>query len=325
MGYLFSPGTGPYTGSAPDANGNPTSFLFTGLPLNGPGLPDNIFQEFFMEASNITVPGAFLDTVTAVSGSGTSVSPQIVTLASGGAWTTNQWQYRILSLYSRAGGLPVVSGNVAIASSTSSTLTMADIGLGGSRRFGIGDVVVMRLMNSIGITLGGACSPVSTGAPGSTTRLIYNNGGALAGAAGITTPDGLNLFATSFNSGLYRESGFPRGGEAEFLTIFNYKGDEPPTTKNGRQWRQPWTSKDFDRHPPPSLVEGAKRRMPHDAHWKTQLALRVVFGCSGIVERCCEALRMLLAEPPVAPHRHHDIAVGRHGCGRIASLRSSSR
>ena len=74
----------------------------------------NSFNQFLIEATNIASPGPLLDTVTGVSG-------HVVTLASGGSWTTNQWQNRILSLYNRPGVSTVPGRNYAIASSAAAT------------------------------------------------------------------------------------------------------------------------------------------------------------------------------------------------------------
>jgi hypothetical protein len=131
-----------WTGSSPDAYGNPTTITIAANHTQGVGQPDNIFQEFLIEASNIAIPGVFQDTVTAVSGAA-------VTLASGGAWATNQWQNGILSLYYRPGAAIAPGLNVSIASSDAVSVTMS---YSATPTFAVGDVVVMRLMNAISIT-----------------------------------------------------------------------------------------------------------------------------------------------------------------------------
>lgn len=140
MRYQDAPTSGEYLGSVPDANGNPTTFIFTNIIYFGIGLPDNLFQEYLIEASSIAIPGVFIDTVASVLGG------NVLTLASGTVWTANQWQNRILSLYYRPGVNPQPTANTVVTSNTSSALTMA-AGFG-IPTFRVGDVVVMRVASS---------------------------------------------------------------------------------------------------------------------------------------------------------------------------------
>jgi len=140
MGYLGTSPSAFWTGSSPDVNGNPTVFTITQIAgTAGLGLPDNTFNQLLIEATSVAAPGVLLDTVTAVSG-GT------VTLATGGSWTTNQWQNRVLSLYYRPGVSPAVSGNSVISSSAAATVTVPSGSFYPS--FAIGDVVAIRMSPS---------------------------------------------------------------------------------------------------------------------------------------------------------------------------------
>ena len=120
-----------YSTSGTDANGNPTSVTITAY-ADGLGLPDILANQFLVEEFGIIHGGVWGDTITGVDGTGT-----VLTFADG-SWTTNQWAGRVLSLYYRAGQTAMPALNMAVASSTSDTLTMPSTG------FQVGDVVVMR-------------------------------------------------------------------------------------------------------------------------------------------------------------------------------------
>jgi hypothetical protein len=119
-----------YTGSSPDSNGNPTTYVFTAYTLDGLGLPDINFSEFLVQESGIVHGGVWGDEITSVVGS-------VLTFAAA-AWSSNQWAGYILSLYYRPGVTTQPGLNIAVSSSTAHTLTMAASG------FLAGDIVVMR-------------------------------------------------------------------------------------------------------------------------------------------------------------------------------------
>jgi hypothetical protein len=124
------PGSIFCTGSAPDANGNPTTILIPLAP-SGFGMPDQNFNSFLVQEYAIQHGGVWGDSI--YSWSGTA-------LTFGGGWTVNQWAGYTLSLYYRPGSgssqQPILSRKVI--SNTSTVLTMDYTG------FQTGDVVVLR-------------------------------------------------------------------------------------------------------------------------------------------------------------------------------------
>jgi hypothetical protein len=129
-----------WTGSSPDANGNPTVATAT-LPAlgGGTGQPDATFQEYAVVEASIEHGGVWGDAVTsAPSGSGYQ---DLYFAGSGGAWTINQWAGYTLSLYYRPGvRQPII--NYAVASNTIDTLHVTGMLPGAG--FFAGDVVVLR-------------------------------------------------------------------------------------------------------------------------------------------------------------------------------------
>jgi hypothetical protein len=123
-----------YTHSTNDANGNPTSYTFTSVSPDGIGLPDMVFSKFLIEETSIVHGGDWGDAITLV-------SSNVLTFGAV-TWTTNQWAGYVLSLYYRPGVVTQPALNIAISSSTGTTLTMATTG------FLAGDVVVCRMKPS---------------------------------------------------------------------------------------------------------------------------------------------------------------------------------
>jgi hypothetical protein len=132
LAYQGLAGTG-FTGASNDAFGNPTEFTFTSI-VDGPGLPDVNFQEFAVQQTAIVHGGEWGDAVTSVSGG-------VLTFAAG-AWTANQWQNHVLSLYYRPGVSVQPALNLKVLSSAANTLTVST-GFG-YPAFQPGDIVVMR-------------------------------------------------------------------------------------------------------------------------------------------------------------------------------------
>jgi hypothetical protein len=170
--------SGSYTSGSPDANGNPTSFTFTSITPDGPGLPDANVAAVEVTEYTISAPGIWVDTVTAVDSTG-----KILTLQNGGAWTVNGWMARILSLYYRPNVTPQPGLNMAVSGNAAGTLTMPATG------FLVGDVVVLRFkpsaITSNSISDSGMLS-FSYGAPGHVSRMIQSRSGRGSSGGGMT-------------------------------------------------------------------------------------------------------------------------------------------
>ena len=130
-----------YTGSVPDAQGNPTTYVFNRFTGDGTvtlaapageGLPDIVATEFLVQMTGIAHGGVWGDDITTVTGSGLQLNFPEVT------WTSNQWAGYVLSLYFRPNVTVQPALNMAVSSSGTNFLTMAAAG------FLAGDVVVMR-------------------------------------------------------------------------------------------------------------------------------------------------------------------------------------
>ncbi len=125
-----------FTGSAPDAYGNPTTITITAPGEDAFGLPDIAFNGFLLEEFAELVGGVWGDRVQMYTGG----AHPVLTLS--GGYTVNQWTGYVLSLLYRpapAFGLqPSISDTVL--SNTASTLTLAGL----SNSFQAGDVVVLR-------------------------------------------------------------------------------------------------------------------------------------------------------------------------------------
>lgn len=78
---MYEAASATYTGSSPDANGNPTVYTFTAISTDGLGLPDVNFREFLVEETGIVHGGVFGDGVYAVNTAGGITSSS---LGSGG-------------------------------------------------------------------------------------------------------------------------------------------------------------------------------------------------------------------------------------------------
>ena len=167
-----------YTGSSPDSNGNPTVYTFTATTPDGLGLPDVNAAAIQVSEYAISNPGIWLDTISAVDGTG-----KILTLQNGGAWTAHGWTGRVLSLYYRPGVTPQPGLNMAVSDNAAGTLTMPSIG------FLAGDIVTLRFhvssANSNSVTDSGVTA-FAYGAPGKVTRFIQSRTGRGGSGAGWT-------------------------------------------------------------------------------------------------------------------------------------------
>ncbi len=168
MAYQGLPGSGTYLGAANDANGNPTEFTLTAI-VDGFGLPDPNFQSFFVRQTDIIHGGCWGDAITSIAGG-------VLTFAAG-AWTMNQWQNHILSLYYRPGVALQPTCNLKVLSSTANTLTVST-GFG-YPAFAPRDVVVMRaLASSITANTIGDANYMNSYAPAGLT--VNQDAGSLA-------------------------------------------------------------------------------------------------------------------------------------------------
>ena len=168
-----------YSGSSPDSDGNPTTYTFTAFTVDGLGLPDVTASSVEVVTYAIAHPGIWLDTITAVDGTG-----KILTLQNGGAWTVNGWAGRILTLYYRPGVVIQPGLNMAVSSNAEGTLTMPSTG------FLVGDTVVLRYK-----VTGSTSSTISDSgmtsfayvSPGRDSRFNQSRGGVGRSGAGLTS------------------------------------------------------------------------------------------------------------------------------------------
>lgn len=127
-----------WTGSSPDANGNPTAFTIGTIDPDGIGLPDVNFSNFWAQAKVIVHGGVWGAAASSVGSSGGFAT---VTFA-GASFTTNQWAGYTLSAYQFTGlGGPY---NWSVSSNTADTLTLA---VGPTHGPAVGVALVMRALS----------------------------------------------------------------------------------------------------------------------------------------------------------------------------------